>query len=202
MDFTSTSSSWIYGYKTGSSLNSNSVSAIITKHDKEGTFVLDLATATGGNSLNPFISSSSVTSGNSSSSTSVAAPGTGGSSNNAAEKNRDMMIAAHGIIGGIAFVILFPLGAIVLRVLNFPGLIWLHVCIQCVAYAASVAVFALGVVIALNEDEVMHLLFVIIYEIQKSDTILDNSCTPCPRHCCCRRAIFPTSPRRRAPSSL
>ena len=38
MDLSSTSSNWIYAYKAGSALNSDSVSASIEQHDEYGTF--------------------------------------------------------------------------------------------------------------------------------------------------------------------
>lgn len=159
MDFTSTSTNWIYGYKAGNALSSNSVSATITKHDSYGTFSLDLATATGGNSDNPFLSTTATTSSAGSSPTSVSS-GDDTSSNDStsssespAEK-RARMIKVHGFIAVAAFLIIFPAGGIVLRALNFPGLIWLHVGLQMVGYAGSITVLVLGVIIARNGDQV------------------------------------------------
>lgn len=59
MDFSSSTTSWIYGFKSGSELNSNSLSATIQQHDSDGygTFQFG-STAQGGSDSNPFLSSS------------------------------------------------------------------------------------------------------------------------------------------------
>ncbi|KFZ24344.1 hypothetical protein V502_01175 [Pseudogymnoascus sp. VKM F-4520 (FW-2644)] len=168
MDFTSTKSSWIYGTKSGSALNTNSVSVSISQHDNYGSFSLNLATATGGNSANPFLTSSSVTTNSASSATSAAASkkagsddsnssssSSGGSSSDTSESRRETIVKAHGLMGAAAFVLAFPAGAIVLRVFNFKGLVWIHVAIQMLAYATSVAVLGLGLWLALAGEELM-----------------------------------------------
>ena len=163
MDFTSTKSSWIYGTKSGSALNTNSVSVSISQHDNYGSFSLNLATATGGNSANPFLTSSSVTTNSASSATSADAgsddsnsssSSSGGSSSDTSESRRETIVKAHGLMGAAAFVLAFPAGAIVLRVFNFKGLVWIHVAIQMLAYATSVAVLGLGLWLALTGEEV------------------------------------------------
>lgn len=53
---------------------------------------------------------------------------------------------------GIAFVVLFPLGAIILRILSFRGLVWVHAAIQVFAYILAVAGLGLGVYIAIYPD--------------------------------------------------
>jgi len=58
MDPTSTSSSWIYAYKSGSAIDSTSSSADISQHDGTGQFNLNLVQGTGGSSSNPFVASS------------------------------------------------------------------------------------------------------------------------------------------------
>ena len=73
MDPTDSSSSWIYGLKSGNALDSSSTSADISQHDSFGNFNLDLTTGTGGSSSNPFVQQSSSSGGSSSSSTSAAA---------------------------------------------------------------------------------------------------------------------------------
>ncbi len=55
---------------------------------------------------------------------------------------------AHGLCAGLAFAVLYPLGAIVLRVFNFAGLIWVHAGIQMLASALFFIGFGLGVSLA------------------------------------------------------
>jgi len=55
---------------------------------------------------------------------------------------------SHGIIAGLAFVILFPLGAIAIRLFSFPGLVAFHAACQCLGYLFFVVAFGLGVYIA------------------------------------------------------
>ncbi|CAK1354487.1 hypothetical protein CB0940_01669 [Cercospora beticola] len=82
----------------------------------------------------------------------------------------DRLTTAHGSLASIAFVALFPTGAILIRLANFTGLVWLHAAIQAVGYLVFIAAFGLGVYIAtqLNEIGTYHpiigiVLFVILF---------------------------------------
>ena len=111
MSFTSKDSNWIWAYKAGDKLNSNSNSASIMQHDSMGSFTLDLTTARGGSSSNPFIKQAGT-------SAAPAAPtGTGniGASDSGSSSSSDsdseggmgaspMYLRAHGVIMGLAFV--------------------------------------------------------------------------------------------------
>ncbi|KAF2503213.1 CBD9-like protein [Lophium mytilinum] len=80
------------------------------------------------------------------------------------------MIAAHGVVAALAFVILFPAGAISIRLATFPGVIWLHAAFQIFAYIVYIAAVGLGVYIA-NEKSLLSnyhpiiglVLFVVIF---------------------------------------
>lgn len=61
------------------------------------------------------------------------------------------MLIAHGVMAALAFVILFPVGAISIRLLNFPGLVWFHAAFQAFAYLVFLVAFGLGVSIANTE---------------------------------------------------
>lgn len=63
MNFSSASTDWIWGYKTGSPLNTDSQSASISQHDKRGygSVTFD-STAQGGTGANPFLSSGAAAS--------------------------------------------------------------------------------------------------------------------------------------------
>lgn len=80
------------------------------------------------------------------------------------------MLIAHGVMAALAFVILFPIGAISIRLLNFPGLLWFHAAFQAFAYLIFLIAFGLGVYIANNEGVLSNyhpiigiVLFVLIF---------------------------------------
>ena len=160
MDFTSSSSQWIWAVKSGSAVKSDSVSTHLSQHEGRGSFKLDLTQARGGDSVNPFVdsgSSSTGTSGNSSSSSDggstdgssdgSSGSSSGGSSGGAGEyaqlakqfAKRNKAVIAHGAIMGLAFALLFPSGSIMIRLLSFTGLVWVHAGVQMLAYALALA---------------------------------------------------------------
>lgn len=157
MDLSSTSSNWIYAYKAGSALNSDSVSASIEQHDEYGTFNLNLATATGGNgNVNPFTTatSTSTTGLSSMNNTMNSTMDMGDSTTESPQQIIMDGTVAHGIMGATTFLLLFPSGSIVMRAFNFKGLIWLHVGIQVLGYLLALALMETGVWIAVNNGEV------------------------------------------------
>lgn len=66
----------------------------------------------------------------------------------------DNVIAAHGLIMAIAFVILYPTGALIIRLLNVRGTLWIHAAWQVFAYLCVLAGLGMGAWIATNGDEV------------------------------------------------
>lgn len=46
---------------------------------------------------------------------------------------------------GLAFVIILPLGALLIRVLKFKGSIWIHVACQLVGWVLMLAGLAMGI---------------------------------------------------------
>jgi signal transduction histidine kinase len=66
------------------------------------------------------------------------------------------MLIAHGVLASLAFVILFPAGAIAIRLASFPGVVWLHAVFQVFAYLVYVAAFGLGVYIASGMGMLNH----------------------------------------------
>jgi hypothetical protein len=64
-----------------------------------------------------------------------------------ASQQRSMLIA-HGIMAGLAFAVLFPFGAISIRLLSFPGLVWFHAAFQVFAYLFYIIAFGLGIYLA------------------------------------------------------
>lgn len=55
--------------------------------------------------------------------------------------------SAHGIVATVAFVILFPLGAILLRIIPGRWSVRIHFVVQILAWLLYIAGFALGVVL-------------------------------------------------------
>jgi hypothetical protein len=66
--------------------------------------------------------------------------------------DRKTMLIAHGVLASLAFVILFPAGAIAIRLASFPGVVWLHAAFQVFAYLIYVAAFGIGVYMANEMD--------------------------------------------------
>ncbi|KAF3006807.1 hypothetical protein E8E13_010450 [Curvularia kusanoi] len=69
---------------------------------------------------------------------------------------RRTMLIAHGVLASLAFVILFPAGAIAIRLASFPGVVWLHAAFQVFAYLVYIAAFGLGVYIASEMEMLDH----------------------------------------------
>jgi hypothetical protein len=151
MTFSSSSTSWIYAYKSGSSLNTDSQSASITQHAQNGygTFEFD-STAQGGTDSNPFLTSSDSTTNTTSSSDTTSSTISASSSGS----NRNRLITIHAALACVAFVIVFPFGGIMIRALSFPGLLWAHGILQILGYLMYIGAVGLGVYIAKNPNSV------------------------------------------------
>ncbi|KAI9786139.1 MAG: hypothetical protein M1839_007549 [Geoglossum umbratile] len=185
LDVSSSSSSWIWAVKSGSAIKSDNNKVKISQHDNSGTFSFDLTKATGGNSDNPFVGSStpdpsatgsaaspSSTSGrwgpfggwgggpfggngnnnpNSGNSGSNGnSDGSSGSSGSSAALSKttqklQSIRTAHCVLMSLTFLVLLPIGAILMRVLSFPSLVYIHAIAQLFSLTLALAGFALGV---------------------------------------------------------
>lgn len=238
MDFSGSSGSWIYAYKSGSSLNTNELDATISEHDGHNGLEWQFADAVGGDDVNPFVAAGGSTGTQTAVATSAAPTTVSGTvipgsctpiaaSNTAASatggttatvtsdddgcptgiprsrppascltrsgfqgrptgppqiKKRDdgcpagyeaiqnsvnpdtpdllssssspsdTIILAHGVIACIAFVALFPIGGILIRVASFPGLLWVHAALQGFAFLFYIIAFGMGVYLATTLD--------------------------------------------------
>ncbi|KAH6664281.1 integral membrane protein-like protein [Halenospora varia] len=166
---TSTSSPFIAAWMAGSSLSSNSVSQAINQHgDSDYKQVTgDLTKAAMSTDSNPFVASTTSGSGSSSTGTTSSPSSTstsgshggdssesesGSSGSSGASESKHVSAAtihkydaAHGIVMGIAACILFPSGAILVRLVGMP---WLHAAIQLLSFAGMIAGLGLGVKLA------------------------------------------------------
>lgn len=155
MSLTSTSTNWIAAWKSGSAIDSTNKNQGISQHDGETGFRINPQTATVSADSNPFVSSSS---GGSSSGGSSSGNSTGDSSNGGTEtntggisfgdddrKSTDRLVSAHGVIMAITFVILYPVGSILMPLL---GKWMLHAAWQFVSFIMMWIGFGIGVVAA------------------------------------------------------
>ncbi|CAG8955448.1 hypothetical protein HYFRA_00010314 [Hymenoscyphus fraxineus] len=163
-DRTSTSSPWIVAWNQGAALNTKSPSAPINQHSAYQQLTLDLTQATMNTDSNPFVAAAaSGTSTSGEDNTNRGRPGSGGpgsdsnspgfvSSPNsgatainqsAAFRKAQDRQKAHGILMGVAVVILFPLGAISMRLGVNP---WIHAGIQLISYILMIAGMAIGII--------------------------------------------------------
>jgi hypothetical protein len=70
---------------------------------------------------------------------------------------RDRMTKAHAILACLAFAVLFPFGAISIRLLSFPGLVAFHAALQILGYLTYIIAFGLGVYLATQMHYVSYM---------------------------------------------
>jgi hypothetical protein len=157
MSFTDASSNWIWAYKSGTAVSSDSVSASVSQHTKYGETTFNLQNAAGGSSDNPFSATAAATSGSSSSSGSTSASGSPSSSESSGgggmPEDYDMVRMAHAIMAPLAFVLFFPLGAMAIRLLSFQGVVWFHAGWMVFTYIIVLGSMGMGVWIAVMSDQ-------------------------------------------------
>ena len=61
---------------------------------------------------------------------------------------------AHGIVMGVAFLIVLPIGALLIRFAKFRGAVWFHAAWQVIGWALMIAGLALGIRMAKIIDQV------------------------------------------------
>lgn len=131
MDFTASSGGWIYARSSGGALDSPNVEEPIAIHSTHGDFNWPFAAAVGGASINPFEDT-------------TLAVNTTASAGNRSSINTRAVLLTHGVLASLAFVFLFPLGGILIRLGSFPCLIWVHAGIQLFAWLLFITAFGLG----------------------------------------------------------
>ena len=136
MNLSGPGQSWIWASKQGNPIRSDSTSAHIQQHD-DGAYAdfalnLDLLSSSSSSS-NPFLdpkNQQAIDAGDSSAGYDGAA------------------IPIHGVIMCLAFIIGFPLGAFLIRLASFRGLVWIHAAVQSLSYLGAIIGLGLGVYIA------------------------------------------------------
>ena len=66
------------------------------------------------------------------------------------------VIVAHGVIMGLTFGMLFPLGATIMHAFKFKGFLWFHAGWQIFTYILALAGFGMGVWTAVVTDQVSN----------------------------------------------
>jgi hypothetical protein len=155
----STSTDWISSWKEGSPLDDPSPSATVTQHDNHARFTIDLTQASISDDSNPYVSTGTssgsangTSSGSGATQTSTSSGGSSGSGTVIITSSSDLIKTyemTHGILMTSSMVVLFPVGAIVLRV--FGG-VWLHAAIQLFTLCAITSGFGVGIKLAQNAD--------------------------------------------------
>ncbi|KAI9641546.1 hypothetical protein NHQ30_010358 [Ciborinia camelliae] len=150
---TSTSSSWIAAWNSGSALDTTDTSTHISQHSGSNhrSFTFDLSQAQLSTDSNPFTSTSAATtssSGGTSPSSGGATPSSSSSSSSSVSGGSSPVQTydkAHGIIMGVTVVLLFPLGALSMRIFGRP---WLHATLQIFSFIFLIVGLGLGIKLA------------------------------------------------------
>lgn len=157
MDFSSNTGSWIFAHKSGDALDSDDPNEDISMHDDKGVFNWDFSKAKGGSDVNPFVNAASTSSGSSpsnssssssSSSTTTTTTTTTAATGGASQTRMRNLLIAHGVLASLVFVILLPLGGMLIRLTSFSGTVKLHVAIQLLAWTLFLAAFGIGIHLA------------------------------------------------------
>lgn len=146
---------WISAWKEGASLATSDRSARISKHDETSILTFDLTQAVIDGDANPFlqVAGQGSNTGTGSGNSNGAGSSSGASSTTIGSPNMRIAVA-HGIIMALVFVVLYPLGSLLMPVFGR----WIaHGAWQIVAFALMWAAFGLGVTAA-RERSIVSLL--------------------------------------------
>lgn len=149
MSFTDASSDWIWSYRTGAPIASDNTAVNLVQHSKYGTTTLNLQAAAGGNSVNPF-AAVVASPASPSSPTGGSTGGAQGTETSDGPSNLNTVILAHAVLMPLAFALFYPLGAMMIRLLNFKNLVWVHAGWMVFTYLIVLAGMGLGVWIAVT----------------------------------------------------
>lgn len=173
MDFREDSGPWIYAALPGLPLNSNNPREDLQMHHQHGVFGFPYLPAKGGDGTNPFILAPAAD---------VTLGIQGGIPPPPLHWNPDDPFAiAHGTVASIAILVLFPLGAILIRVTANRRLVWVHAGIQIAAYIALFGAMAMGIRMATsghlsnNKHPMIGIVIVIVLFFQACDGLLHHA---------------------------
>ncbi|EME50231.1 hypothetical protein DOTSEDRAFT_68941 [Dothistroma septosporum NZE10] len=90
------------------------------------------------------------------------------------------IILAHGVLAALAFIALFPIGGILIRIANFTGLIWVHAACQLLAYLIYIVAFGLGIYYAIqmnllsNHHPIIGIVLLVVLFLQPFSGLLHH----------------------------
>ncbi|TVY34017.1 hypothetical protein LOCC1_G008813, partial [Lachnellula occidentalis] len=148
----SASSPWIAAWHSGAALNTNDAGTEITQHgdDDYRQFTLDLTQASLTADSNPFLVNSAAAASSPAGASSSSGSDSSSDTTESSKGKVETYDKAHGIIMGLVVVILFPTGAILMRVIRHP---WIHAGVQALSLALLIVGLALGVKLAQYTDQ-------------------------------------------------
>ncbi|KAG9253261.1 uncharacterized protein F5Z01DRAFT_160486 [Emericellopsis atlantica] len=143
--------SWNAAWRSGNALDSTNVNYAIAEHDGTTRMRVKFGNAGITSDENPFLTNvTNSDSGNGAVVSSGGSSDNSGSSQGGGGSNTDAIILAHGIVALVVFAFLYPLGAILMRLV---GNWYIHSLTQSLAWLAMWAAFGLGYVAANSEGE-------------------------------------------------
>ncbi|OBT61898.1 hypothetical protein VE03_08741 [Pseudogymnoascus sp. 23342-1-I1] len=127
----SRTSPFIGSWKEGPAFNTTNLEQTLEHHDDHSIYTLNLVNANVGSSSNPFLESSAAQS----------------SSGQGSQGGLDLslgkrLLKAHGTLMGVAWLIVYPAGAVLMR-LRWGG-VWTHVFVQALGTSMVIAAFGIG----------------------------------------------------------
>lgn len=152
MSFTSAMTSWIWAYKSGDAIMSDSQAVNLAMHTNNGETTLNLQQAVGGASVNPFATTVAATT--PASGTTAAGANGSESGESSMPSNYKKVLIAHGVLGPIAFAVFYPLGAMAIRLFHFKGLVWMHAGWMVFTYLIVLTVMGLGIWMAIETHQI------------------------------------------------
>ncbi|MBA7492110.1 hypothetical protein ES702_02659 [subsurface metagenome] len=172
MDFASNGSWWLWAAHAGLPLDTSDVQASLQQHQVYGSFFWNIAAAQGGqDGVNPFLGNSAAN---------VTYDIVGRPVPVKVWHPNDSIPIAHSVLASTAFLVLFPIGAIVMRVTELHRLVWLHAGVQIASYAVLFAAFGMGLHVATtgqlfhNKHPCIGIALVIIMFFQAVDGLLHH----------------------------
>jgi hypothetical protein len=140
------SSDWIMATRQGASLDSTDPNESIAVHDSHSAFSVDLAQALIPLDANPFIDLNDD--GNGDSDEPAPPPGPGAVRTQDSNTNNDLILA-HGVVLTIVFVVVYPVGSLLMPVL---GRWYIHASWQMIGFSVMWAGFGIGYVVSRRLD--------------------------------------------------
>lgn len=148
-NFGAQSGRWIHARKSGAAMDSTDAQARFSQHNEQGDFTWQYTNAVGGSSANPFTASDAVVAGTAPANSGGSG---GGGSSSSSSTMRSNILLVHGIFASVAFLVFFPIGAIIMRLGKFSNVVAVHVATQVFAWLLFITAFGLGLYYGITGD--------------------------------------------------